>query len=77
MIHPDLRVLHTFPESIRYCDREMRDAIFAAIALLNLTAQMVRQQLVAITDAQDRDTASKNFGIDAGTARLINTGWTT
>ena len=33
----------------------------------------MREQLVAVTDAQNRYVASKNIGVDIGTTGLINT----
>jgi hypothetical protein len=76
MIHPDLGILYTAPESIWECDREMCYAIFAAIAFLNLSAEMMREQLMAVTDAQNRCSATKDIRVNIGTTGLIDTCWT-
>ena len=42
----------------------MRESIFAARALLHVAAQMMRNQLMTITDAQNRYTDFQKIGID-------------
>ncbi len=52
----------------------MGNAVFAALALLNLAAKMPRQQLMPVTDAQHRNVGRKQCRIDIGTAGQQDTG---
>ena len=73
MAHPDLRLLHALPKRIGASYGEMGRAVFAALPSLDLASQMMRQQLVPVTDAEHGNLGGENPRVDIRTTGLIHT----
>ena len=61
MAHPDLRRFHAFPEFVVRRELQLRDAVFATLALVHLAAEVMSNQLVAVTDAKHRQSCAQNL----------------
>ena len=62
------------PQRVLRSDGKMRNPIFAAFALLYLAAQVMRNELVPIANAEHRKTRVQDLRIDVGTSGFIDAG---
>ena len=73
MVHPHLRVAIQIREKrMRLCSFKDGQPIFALRAFSNMTAQFVRHQLLAITDAEHRAALGENGGIDTRAIAFVD-----
>src|SRR6185312_9193481 len=74
MTHPDLeRRLDAIPKRVIGNKLQPRDTVLTAIALFNTASKMMCDQLMTVADAEYRQPAVQDRGIDIGTAGLIDT----
>src|SRR4051794_12025107 len=75
MAHPYLRGFHACPEFIVGRELQLGDAVFPALSLVHLSAEVMRNQLVAITDTKHRQSRVQHVRVDVRASNLIHAAW--
>src|SRR5690349_7658071 len=70
--HPDLRMFDAVPQRILAGDREVCEAVFAALSFVNLAAQLMGEELVTVADTENGQATLEYRRIDIGAAGLVH-----